>query len=327
MEARYYSRCREEASFALGRSEYERGGGIDKKKEAQIKYERKGGKTGVESRRRSKQQWSAFREDYNRGIQSIKGGTKERYGEREDEAKWPVAGIEEARSTSSGGSTIFVDNLPDSIHCQWLGRMFQQCGYVLEVHIPSKKRWKSNTKFGFMRFRSSAEAEEAMRNLNGVLCIDRKISVQKAYYDSKPREDTRKRSNEDVLKKKHRPSSVGILSEERVEAKKGEVLVEMQQSSRMKRIEVTEIDEAWTKFCLVGVLKDPKWGELLSEALFKGGSTPVSIKAIGGQKVLIIFQTLEDKCYFQQKHRDVWEKWFHVVYEWSYREANYQMRA
>ncbi|KAL6984075.1 hypothetical protein U1Q18_017450, partial [Sarracenia purpurea var. burkii] len=40
-QVRYYSRCREEASFALGRSVYERGGGFDDKKEAQIKYARK----------------------------------------------------------------------------------------------------------------------------------------------------------------------------------------------------------------------------------------------------------------------------------------------
>ncbi|KAL6983931.1 hypothetical protein U1Q18_017303 [Sarracenia purpurea var. burkii] len=326
-QARYYSRCREEANLTQGRSVYERGGGIDKKKEAQTKYERKGGKSGMENRRTAKQQWGTLGADYNRGIQGIKGGTKERYGERVEKAKRPGAGIEEARSTPSRGSTIFIDNLPDLIHCQWLGRMFQQCGYVLEVKIPSKKRWKTNTKFGFVRFRSSAEAEEAMNNLNGAWCMDRRISVQKAYYDSKPREDTRKRSNEVVLRKKHRSPSVGTLGVERAEAKKGEGLVEMQQSRIMKRIEATEIDEAWTKFSLVRVIKDPKGGELLSEALFKGGSTPVSIKAIGGQKVLIIFQTLEDKCYFQQKHRELWEKWLHVVYEWSYREANYQRRA
>ncbi|KAL6954848.1 Multiple RNA-binding domain-containing protein 1 [Sarracenia purpurea var. burkii] len=262
-QARYYSRCREEANFALGRPEYERGGGIDEQEEAQIKYETRGGKRGMKSVRRSKQQWSAVREDYNRGIESIKGRTKEWYGEREDKAKWLVAGTKGARSASTRGSTIFVDNLPDSIHCQWLGRMFQQCGYVLEVQIPSKKRWKSNTKFGFVRFRSSAEAEEAMENFNGVWCMDRRISVQKAYYDSKPKEDTRKRNIEDVFKKKHGPSPTSNLGEERAEAKKGEVLAEIQQSSRMKRVEATEIDESWMKFCLVGVLKDPKGGELL----------------------------------------------------------------
>ncbi|KAL6952368.1 hypothetical protein U1Q18_043531 [Sarracenia purpurea var. burkii] len=90
-QARYYSRCREEANLTQGRSVYERGGGIDKKKEAQTKYERKGGKSGMENRRSAKQQWGTLGADYNRGIQGIKGGTKERYGERVEKAKRPGA--------------------------------------------------------------------------------------------------------------------------------------------------------------------------------------------------------------------------------------------
>ncbi|KAL6986672.1 hypothetical protein U1Q18_048448, partial [Sarracenia purpurea var. burkii] len=50
--------------------------------------------------------------------------------------------------------------------------------------------------------------------------------------------------------------------------KKGVVIAQMQQLSNTKRIEANEIDESWTKFCLVGVLKDLKEGEMLSEALF-----------------------------------------------------------
>ncbi|KAL6986174.1 hypothetical protein U1Q18_019542 [Sarracenia purpurea var. burkii] len=41
-QAKYYSWCRDESRFALGRSDYERDGGIDEQEEAQVKYGRKG---------------------------------------------------------------------------------------------------------------------------------------------------------------------------------------------------------------------------------------------------------------------------------------------
>ncbi|KAL6955001.1 hypothetical protein U1Q18_042679, partial [Sarracenia purpurea var. burkii] len=179
---------------------------------------------------------------------------------------------------------------------------------VRRVHIPSKRRWKSKTKFGFVRFMSSAAAEEAMRNVNGVWCIDKRITVQMAYYDSKPKDDTSDRRKEEDFNIKGRWTPNGKEEEDLAEGKEGEDPVEKKHSSSQKRVEAFEIDESWTKFCLVGVLKDPKGGELLSEALYNGGSMSVSIKAIGCEKVLIMFQTIEDKCYFQQSHRDMWEK-------------------
>ncbi|KAL6988211.1 hypothetical protein U1Q18_013958 [Sarracenia purpurea var. burkii] len=222
-QARYYSRCREEANLALGRSVYERGGGIDEKKEAQTKYERKGGKV-----------------------------------------EWRIAGV----PNNNGGR--------------------------LEQIITEESK--------------------------------------KAYYDSKPREDTRKRSNEVVLRKKHRSPSVGTLGVERAEAKKGEGLVEMQQSRIMKRIEATEIDEAWTKFCLVGVLKDPKGGELLSEALFKGGSTPiwgVVRYAVMNGSAAMTFVMCCHECWFLADMGDAmtllccYDLWLVLIgdataYEWEY---------
>ncbi|KAL6953211.1 hypothetical protein U1Q18_045247, partial [Sarracenia purpurea var. burkii] len=197
---------------------------------------------------------------------------------------------------------------------------------IKNYSLPSKRRWKSKTKFGFVRFTSSAAAKEAMRNFNGAWCMDKRVTVHMAYYDSKPKDGTWNRRKEEVFNTKCRQTPKGKEGEDPAEGKEGEELVEKKQSSSMKRAKAIEIDKSWTKFCLVGVLKDPKGGELLSEALYNGGPTPVSIKAIGGQKVLIMFQTIEDKCYFQQSHRKMWEKWFHVVYEWSYREANYQRR-
>ncbi|KAL7000390.1 hypothetical protein U1Q18_001539 [Sarracenia purpurea var. burkii] len=121
-----------------------------------------------------------------------------------------------------------------------------------------------------------------MRNFNGIWCIDKRITIHIAYYDSKPKDDTRNRCKEEVFNTKCRRTPKGKEGEDLAEGNEGDDLVGKKQSSNMKRAEAIEIDESWTKFYLVGVLKDPKGGELLLEVLYNGGSMPVSIKAISG---------------------------------------------
>ncbi|KAL6964167.1 hypothetical protein U1Q18_035225, partial [Sarracenia purpurea var. burkii] len=84
-----------------------------------------------------------------------------------------------------------------------------------------------------------------------------RISVHKDYYDSKPKDDIRKGCKVEESNKKCRQSLNGKMGEDRDDGRKGEALTEMQKSSSTKRTEAIEIDESWTKFCLVGVLKDP----------------------------------------------------------------------
>ncbi|KAL6986986.1 hypothetical protein U1Q18_012746, partial [Sarracenia purpurea var. burkii] len=64
----------------------------------------------------------------------------------------------EKNTVSSSNTTIFVDNLPEEIHSQWLCRIFQQCGYVQEVFIPTKRRWRSKTRYGFVKFLNDSDA-------------------------------------------------------------------------------------------------------------------------------------------------------------------------
>ncbi|KAL6959469.1 hypothetical protein U1Q18_039618, partial [Sarracenia purpurea var. burkii] len=40
---------------------------------------------------------------------------------------------------ASNNNIIFIDYLPNQVHSQWLGRIFQQCSYVLEANIPNKR--------------------------------------------------------------------------------------------------------------------------------------------------------------------------------------------
>ncbi|KAH7843379.1 hypothetical protein Vadar_015904 [Vaccinium darrowii] len=64
--------------------------------------------------------------------------------------------------------TIYVDNLSEDMDVAWLGQIFSKYGCVLDAFIPKKRSRGFNSKFGFVRFGSLREAEEAISSLNGM---------------------------------------------------------------------------------------------------------------------------------------------------------------
>ena len=48
--------------------------------------------------------------------------------------------------------TVFVDNLPESMYPKKLFDMFSKFGVVTDVFIPNKRRKRTRSRFGFVRY-------------------------------------------------------------------------------------------------------------------------------------------------------------------------------
>lgn len=60
--------------------------------------------------------------------------------------------------------TLFVDNLPPSMSCVWLKKIFRNDGEVVDVYVSKKKRVNKKGCFGFVHFSKKEDEEVARRN-------------------------------------------------------------------------------------------------------------------------------------------------------------------
>ncbi|KAL6969268.1 hypothetical protein U1Q18_028992 [Sarracenia purpurea var. burkii] len=86
----------------------------------------------------------------------------------------------ERKFRSSGGETIFIDDLPEKMDQRWLRNIFSKIGKILNVFISRRRRMGSNTRFGFVTFSSHRGVALAIARFNGLWCLDRRLHVSKA---------------------------------------------------------------------------------------------------------------------------------------------------
>ncbi len=72
---------------------------------------------------------------------------------------------------------LFVGNLAYRVSEQELGDLFSQQGSVVSTHIATDRVTGKQRGFGFVEMSSSAEAENAIKGLNGFALQGRPISV------------------------------------------------------------------------------------------------------------------------------------------------------
>ncbi|KAE8716669.1 hypothetical protein F3Y22_tig00110114pilonHSYRG00633 [Hibiscus syriacus] len=84
--------------------------------------------------------------------------------------------------------SLFVDNLPNTIHWKGLWQIVGRCGEVLSVYIP-KKRSRAGSRFGFVKVGNKVEAERVKERLKGLIVYGSRISVSFAKYSLKVQKD------------------------------------------------------------------------------------------------------------------------------------------
>ncbi|XVF07730.1 hypothetical protein REPUB_Repub06bG0165000 [Reevesia pubescens] len=90
----------------------------------------------------------------------------------------------ESVSWNRGYTTVYVNNIPPTIHWRWLWMIFQNQGKVVDVYIPQKRNLNGR-KFGFVRFREWNDANRAVSALNGAWLFDFCLTVSFAKSNSR----------------------------------------------------------------------------------------------------------------------------------------------
>ncbi|KAH1055054.1 hypothetical protein J1N35_033119 [Gossypium stocksii] len=80
--------------------------------------------------------------------------------------------------------TIFVYNIPNSMHWKGLWALVGYHGDVVDAFIPTK-RCRNGKRFGFMRFSNERDAQRAIMRLNGFFFFGKRIGVKMANYNGK----------------------------------------------------------------------------------------------------------------------------------------------
>ena len=79
--------------------------------------------------------------------------------------------------------SLFIDELSMKMTWDWLLQIFRGEGEIIDVYVSRKRRSKNNCRFGFVHFKKSEEAKQAIRNLDGVKIKDKIMKVSFARYD------------------------------------------------------------------------------------------------------------------------------------------------
>ncbi|KAL9686457.1 hypothetical protein QQ045_031432 [Rhodiola kirilowii] len=83
--------------------------------------------------------------------------------------------------------SIFVDNIPEGKDVGWLRDLFNKDGLAVDVFIPARGRRVSNSRFGFVRFKTLGEANAAARRWDGASVGKEILMVKLADVGGKPR--------------------------------------------------------------------------------------------------------------------------------------------
>ncbi|CAO2840661.1 unnamed protein product [Amaranthus hypochondriacus] len=79
--------------------------------------------------------------------------------------------------------TLFIDGIHSGVSPKYLRDIFCEFGQIRDAFISKKRRANREDAFGFIRFSSRLEAEEAIKYLDGVYIMGRRLKVSVARYD------------------------------------------------------------------------------------------------------------------------------------------------
>ncbi|KAH7862757.1 hypothetical protein Vadar_009108 [Vaccinium darrowii] len=189
--------------------------------------------------------------------------------------------------------TIYVDNLSDDMDTEWLGQIFSKYGRVVDVYIPFKRSKNFRTKFGFVRFNTVVEAEEAIADLDGISIRDKKMRVKMATFK--------------VLK--------GPNSEK--EAGKSYADAVVGRSCALRRISVNAIGNEWLTRSVVAKLYSLSAMESIREALHCKGVPQFDVRDMGGLWVVLTLPSVEQMLSVFDGEFSWLNKWFAEIRKWS----------
>ncbi|KAH7833188.1 hypothetical protein Vadar_003897 [Vaccinium darrowii] len=233
--------------------------------------------------------------------------------------------------------SVFLDNLTEDMDAEWLGQIFSKFGHVIDVFLPKKRSKSFNSKFGFVRYCSKIEAEEAIFALNGISIRGKKILVKLAAYGV----ELGNNSNDSNLP----PYKVANQNQKRVDIDNGAAVgtsflgnnnhlggrsyaqvVAGKPSHIVKRISTKPYNE-WLNRSVVARLNSLGTMESILEALHCNGVPEVEVKDMGGLWVILTFPSPELMLSLFDGGELSWmSRWFAEVHKWSPELPNIRRR-
>ncbi|TYH95086.1 hypothetical protein ES332_A12G083300v1 [Gossypium tomentosum] len=100
-----------------------------------------------------------------------------------------------------GQVTLFVSNIPETMHWKGLWALFNYHGEVKDAFIPIKKN-KDGKMFGFVRYSNDTDAQRAIVRLNGFVLLGYRIRVKMASFRGNRKSWKIRSTNANVLRNK-----------------------------------------------------------------------------------------------------------------------------
>ncbi|KAL9677806.1 hypothetical protein QQ045_015642 [Rhodiola kirilowii] len=151
--------------------------------------------------------------------------------------------------------SLFVNNIPEGRNSSWLRSTFSQVGKVVDVFIPINKRSNTGSRFGFVRYQSLIEAENAINRWNGLEVGGKKLAVklEGLSKDSKPSEEMEDQPHKNHPHKIWRAKVIHEENPEK-ESKKASEANRNKDPAGMKKVEIQAVEEnkSWLRRCAVG---------------------------------------------------------------------------
>lgn len=193
--------------------------------------------------------------------------------------------------------TMFVGNLPKDMDEEWMGQIFSTAGNVIEVFIPKKRSTKQNWRFGFVRYARKEEGLKAIHSWNATVIRDHKIFVKFARFACQW-------SSRGVIQNVHE-------SNPRIEAHKTKIFTNYQDMPDGKfvdkgnsirnfgfgkpSIRVFEEGNEWLRRSIVAKLYPTRSLVFIQDHLQNLGYVDVLVRPMGGDQVVLTFQSVEDR--------------------------------
>ncbi|KAK8658444.1 hypothetical protein V6N13_036650 [Hibiscus sabdariffa] len=202
----------------------------------------------------------------------------------------------------SGIITLFVSNLPTTLHWSSLHQAFGRHGDVVDSFIANKLD-RSGNRFGFVRFSNMQDASRVMERLNGFRLYGFRLSVSIAKHQGRNWYWRKDKCKEDTSE--HRELVDGECGKHR--------------RNFFRRIQGHIEDETLWRLnkCLLGTMATVCSSVSVMERLHSWGLGEIEVKSLGGRRFLVVINDDELLNHLEEQDWSLLEEVFMDIEKWS----------
>ncbi|KAH7833255.1 hypothetical protein Vadar_004538 [Vaccinium darrowii] len=210
-------------------------------------------------------------------------------------------------STGEGSSlTVYVDNLPNGVGVPWFYKFFSNFGLIKDVYLPLRRSKRTGFRFGFVRYESFKEAQQARAKASGIRIGKKFLIVERAKCD---KESPNTGSSEGRVVQK--PSS---RQENHYQGQNSNAFFQKNIEKRFT-LNVQPIASEWLTRSAVAKLKAFTTPEVVQKAFSNLKFHEVRVKSLGGMNLIVTFQSKEDRISAIQN--PLMANWFSYFKPWN----------